>query len=174
MVCPALLLIFRVACCGNGFDSWSVFLSSGIISILCPDSANEALLPEKGKTDLKRSVSLLAPHHPSDQVQVVAQRLPESPVFTLSVWFFLLCSVSRRGFPESLAPLSGTVAGGAVCCVSAWHEDVESGYCSRDAVEVVEELAAEPGFEPGLRDPNSPVLPLHHSATLCAQRLLEL
>jgi hypothetical protein len=27
-------------------------------------------------------------------------------------------------------------------------------------------LAAEPGFEPGLRDPKSPVLPLHNSATL--------
>jgi hypothetical protein len=27
------------------------------------------------------------------------------------------------------------------------------------------EVAAEPGIEPGLRDPNSPVLPLHHSAT---------
>jgi hypothetical protein len=26
-------------------------------------------------------------------------------------------------------------------------------------------MAAEPGIEPGLRDPNSPVLPLHHSAT---------
>ena len=26
-------------------------------------------------------------------------------------------------------------------------------------------LAAEPGFEPGLRDPKSPVLPLHNSAT---------
>jgi hypothetical protein len=25
-------------------------------------------------------------------------------------------------------------------------------------------LAAEPGFEPGLRDPKSPVLPLHNSA----------
>ena len=27
-------------------------------------------------------------------------------------------------------------------------------------------LAAEPGFEPGLRDPKSPVLPLHNSAPL--------
>jgi hypothetical protein len=25
-------------------------------------------------------------------------------------------------------------------------------------------MAAEPGFEPGLRDPKSPVLPLHNSA----------
>jgi hypothetical protein len=27
-------------------------------------------------------------------------------------------------------------------------------------------MAAEPGFEPGLRDPKSPVLPLHNSAIL--------
>lgn len=36
------------------------------------------------------------------------------------------------------------------------------------------EVAAESGIEPELRDPNSPVLPLHHSAVPDAQRLLEL
>ena len=30
----------------------------------------------------------------------------------------------------------------------------------------VSKVAAEPGFEPGLRDPKSPVLPLHNSAVL--------
>lgn len=33
------------------------------------------------------------------------------------------------------------------------------------AVQRASRVAAEPGIEPGLRDPNSPVLPLHHSAT---------
>ncbi len=35
----------------------------------------------------------------------------------------------------------------------------------RSGREFVVEVAAESGIEPELRDPNSPVLPLHHSAT---------
>lgn len=36
----------------------------------------------------------------------------------------------------------------------------------RSKVRDVFKLAAEPGFEPGLEDPKSPVLPLHNSAIL--------
>ena len=130
MVCPPPLLILRVAGCGTGFDSCSVFFPSAIVSIPLSVGANQSLSPGKRKTDLKRSVSLLARHHPSDHVQVVVQRLPESPVSTLSVWLRLLCSLSRWSPSESLGCSSGegqgAMLGGVqcevpdVCGVSGW------------------------------------------------------
>ena len=35
---------------------------------------------------------------------------------------------------------------------------------NKDRLVAVIDMAGEPGFEPGLRDPKSPVLPLHNSA----------
>jgi hypothetical protein len=151
MVCPPPLLIFRLACCGTGFNSCSVFFSSAIVSIPHSVGANQAWSPGKRKTDLKRSVSLLAPRHPSDHLQVTVQRLPESPVSTLSVWLRLLCSISRRGPSESLVCSSLGGAGGHVggmqcevpdvCGISGrlggdriWESpwrDVEGGYSVR-------------------------------------------
>jgi hypothetical protein len=194
MVCPPPLLIFRLACCGTGFNSCSVFFSSAIVSIPHSVGANQAWSPGKRKTDLKRSVSLLAPRHPSDHLQVTVQRLPESPVSTLSVWLRLLCSISRRGPSESLVCSSlggaGGHVGGMQCEVPdrlrhlrpAWrrpHLGIAVAGCGRRLLRPTAvwfrgsmRVAAEPGIEPGLRDPNSPVLPLHHSAR-CARRSRE-
>jgi hypothetical protein len=89
----------------------------------------------KRKTDLLRSVSLLAPHHPSDHVQVAVQRLSESPVSTLSVWLRPLCSISRRGPSESPASFSGRV--GWWRCLAAcrhgrrmWRGSLVRRWCS--------------------------------------------
>jgi hypothetical protein len=193
MVCPPPLLIFRLACCGTGFNSCSVFFSSAIVSIPHSVGANQAWSPGKRKTDLKRSVSLLAPRHPSDHLQVAVQRLPELPVSTLSVWLRLLCSISRRGPSESLVcssregqlamwgrPMRGS--GRLRRLRLAWrrpHLGIALAGCGRGLLRPTAvwfrglvRVAAEPGIEPGLRDPNSPVLPLHHSAT-CARRSRE-
>ena len=115
-------------------------------------------LPGKRKTDLERSVSLLTPHYPSDHVQVAVQRPPESSVSTLSVLLCLLCSFSRWGRFESLVRYCGEAsdayAGERPGVLTRWGRWM-TGWVN---------VAAEPGIEPGLRDPNSPVLPLHHSA----------
>ena len=47
---------------------------------------------------------------------------------------------------------------------SFWVVNQEGEMATRE--ETLQTLAAEPGFEPGLRDPKSPVLPLHNSAIL--------
>ena len=54
-----------------------------IVYPLCPADSDRASFPGKRKTDLERSVSLLTPRYPSDHVQVVVQRPPESSVSTL-------------------------------------------------------------------------------------------
>ena len=60
-----------------------------------------------------------------------------------------------------MMPGSGWRRDGSGTCLG----DVEGTYpVDHDADDMVRDLSAEPGFEPGLRDPKSPVLPLHNSA----------